>query len=735
MDSPAPDESASIIGRDALELKNVAEYGTRGEPDGSETEPESMDSDAEYMRHDAEGEESSGSEGLEGGEGKKEKKKKRMREVWDNKVQFILTLIGYAVGLGNVWRFSYLSAKNGGSAFIFPYLIMLFLVGIPLFYLELLLGQSTRKGPVGAWFKLIPNLWGIGLAAVVVIVYICLYYNVIIGWVIFYFVNSFHSPLPWAQCFGFGVPGNANESAELLAMNLSDPVALETCWNASTQYYWYNTAVQASGSIGAAETFNWQMFLSLGAAWVLVYLCLFRGIESSGKIVYFTATFPYLVLVCLFFRAVTLPGAGQGVKYLFYPDPDIMREKIVSPQVWLEAATQIFFSLGVATGALIALSSYSKRKYNALQDSFIVCITNSATSIFSAIVVFAIVGFRAERTGADIKDITDRSGPGLAFVLFTEALIHMPGAPFWAVMFFIMLLLLGLDSQFGTLEAFITVLRDIKSIGKIRKEIVVGVVCFGMFIISTPFILGNGVYLFQLFDQFSATLPLLIIGFFEFVAIGWVFGVERFFTEVCNKTPSRNALRFWTAIWMFVNPIIMFIIFFGSLISGLISPLEYDRYHNLEEETIDYPSWALFIGAVIVLSSQLVIPVVLIGRLILFEEARQQARDFLQAKVSQFENFYHRLKSCFRSCRRGCNREGARGCWRGFCLRCSPSGIKDCFRSCRVKCSRSWKPQIDEDGEAPYGLSEGTIRPSNGETNYGTHRKELEAVEDDKKQD
>ena len=79
----------------------------------------------------------------------------------------------------------------------------------------------------------------------------------------------------------------------------------------------------------------------------------------------------------------------------------------MSPQVWLEAATQIFFSLGVATGALIALSSYSKRKYNALQDSFIVCITNSATSIFSAIVVFAIVGFRAERTGADIKDVRD----------------------------------------------------------------------------------------------------------------------------------------------------------------------------------------------------------------------------------------------------------------------------------------------------------------------------------------
>ena len=111
---------------------------------------------------------------------------------------------------------------------------MLFVLGIPLFYLELLLGQATRKGPIGAWFKLVPNLGGIGFASIVVIVYICLYYNVIIGWVIFYFVNSFHSPLPWAKCFGFGIPQDANETAEILSMNLTDSEVLQACWNGST---------------------------------------------------------------------------------------------------------------------------------------------------------------------------------------------------------------------------------------------------------------------------------------------------------------------------------------------------------------------------------------------------------------------------------------------------------------------------------------------------------------------
>lgn len=116
-----------------------------------------------------------------------------------------------------------------------------------------------------------------------------------------------------------------------------------------SRYFWYNSAVQASSHIGSAGVFNWKMFLCLFAAWVLIYLCLFRGIESSGKvlyvhlivlclcgtmcnvqrfellfflfqIVYFTATFPYVILVCLFFRAVTLEGAGDGLRFLFLPD-------------------------------------------------------------------------------------------------------------------------------------------------------------------------------------------------------------------------------------------------------------------------------------------------------------------------------------------------------------------------------------------------------------------------------
>ena len=114
---------------------------------------------------------------------------------------------------------------------------MLFLLGIPLFYFELLLGQNTQKGPVGAWFKLVPNLGGIGIASVIVVTYISIYYNVIIAWVIFYFVNSFHDPLPWAKCFGHKASGNHSAIIEeAMRENFSHIPALSACLNQSTEW-------------------------------------------------------------------------------------------------------------------------------------------------------------------------------------------------------------------------------------------------------------------------------------------------------------------------------------------------------------------------------------------------------------------------------------------------------------------------------------------------------------------
>lgn len=158
-----------------------------------------------------------------------------------------------------------------------------------------------------------------------------------------------------------------------------------------TQYFWYRTTLQISEDINYPETFNYKIALALVIAWILVYLCMIKGIASSGKVVYVTATFPYIVLVIFFFRGITLKGMSDGLIHLFTPK----WHTILDPVVWLEAGTQIFFSLGLAFGGLIAFSSYNPVDNNCYRDAIMVSMTNCLTSMFAGIVVFSIIGFKA----------------------------------------------------------------------------------------------------------------------------------------------------------------------------------------------------------------------------------------------------------------------------------------------------------------------------------------------------
>lgn len=301
------------------------------------------------------------------------------RESWDSKLTFLLATIGYAVGLGNVWRFPYLAQKNGGGAFLIPYFVMLAIEGIPIFYLELAIGQRLRKGAIGVWNQVSPYLGGIGISSAVVSFNVALYYNTIIAWCLFYFAQSFQSELPWSEC------------PNMYFHNGSYAPVPECVASSPTQYFWYRTTLMISPDINTPQSFNWKIGMALGIAWVLVYLCMIKGIASSGKVVYVTATFPYFVLIIFFFRGVTLTGMSDGLKHLFTPK----WHTILDPVVWLEAGTQIFFSLGLAFGGLIAFSSYNPVNNNCYRDALMVSLTNCFTSMFAGIVVFSVIGFKA----------------------------------------------------------------------------------------------------------------------------------------------------------------------------------------------------------------------------------------------------------------------------------------------------------------------------------------------------
>ncbi|CAG9865492.1 unnamed protein product [Phyllotreta striolata] len=573
------------------------------------------------------------------------------RESWDSKLTFLLATIGYAVGLGNVWRFPYLAQKNGGGAFLIPYFVMLAIEGIPIFYLELAIGQRLRKGAIGVWNQVSPFLAGIGISSAVVSFNVALYYNTIIAWCLFYFVQSFQSQLPWAECPNVYFPNGSYTTEK--ECEVSSP----------TQFFWYRTTLMISEDINTPESFNWKIALALLVAWILVYLCMIKGIASSGKVVYVTATFPYLVLIVFFFRGITLKGAGDGIRHLFTPS----WHTILDPVVWLEAGTQIFFSLGLAFGGLIAFSSYNPINNNCYRDAIMVSFTNCFTSMFAGIVVFSVIGFKAtmaferclelrnhtlreffggafngtilpeaktivnfslggelvrkmmpELPVCDLQQELDKSasGTGLAFIIFTEAINQFPGAQFWSVLFFLMLFTLGIDSQFGTLEGVVTSLVDMKLLPGVPKEMLTGGLCVACCLISMGFAHGAGSYVFVLFDGFCGNYPLLIIAFFECIAVSYVYGLRRFADDIEMMTGSRPGL-YWLVCWKYLSPLAMLSILVASFVEIAVDGSGYSAWVASKGETVrqPWPVWAISLITVLVLASVLWIPGSAIARL------------------------------------------------------------------------------------------------------------------------
>ncbi|XP_028518144.1 sodium-dependent neutral amino acid transporter B(0)AT2 isoform X2 [Exaiptasia diaphana] len=547
------------------------------------------------------------------------------RPKWGNKIEFILATVGFAVGLGNVWRFPYLCQKNGGGAFLIPYFISLTLLGIPLFFLELGIGQSVRQGSIGVWNYIHPYLGGVGYACVVVCLLVAIYYNMIIAWCFYYLFASWQDPLPYSKC-------------PMIKHGNGSMIMEPACELAgTTQYYWYHDALQVTPSLEESGGLTWHLALTLLLAWVVVWLCMMKGVQSAGKAVYFTATFPYIVLIIFFGRGITLPGCFDGIKYMFKPQFDM----ILKPGVWLAAATQIFFSLSLAFGGLIAMSSYNPVHNNCHRDAILVSCINCGTSIFAGIVIFAILGFKAhtslhecltvygvngtkilpanETLASHCQDIDywlskTASGPGLTFIAFTEAIVKMPVSQLWATLFFLMLMTLGLGSMFGTLEGVITPVYDLKLVPW-RKEIITAIICAFCYLIGLLFCQRSGQYWLQMFDTFSGTIPLLIIGFFELVGVSWIYGLKRFEDDLEYMLKMRPSLYF-RITWKYVSPGLVIIILVASLISMGLDPMNYEGfdYNEGRSKPLEFPGWAYALIAFLIGSSFLFIPGILLLR-------------------------------------------------------------------------------------------------------------------------
>uniref|UniRef100_A0A452T2K2 Transporter n=1 Tax=Ursus maritimus TaxID=29073 RepID=A0A452T2K2_URSMA len=496
------------------------------------------------------------------------------RETWGKKIDFLLSVIGFAVDLANVWRFPYLCYKNGGGAFLIPYTLFLIIAGMPLFYMELALGQYNREGAATVW-KICPFFKGVGYAVILIAIYVGFYYNVIIAWSLYYLFSSFTLKLPWTDC------GHSWNSP-----NCTDPKLLNSSVLGNhTKYSKYKFTPAAefyergvlhlheSSGIHDIGLPQWQLSLCLMVVVIILFFSLWKGVKTSGK-------------------------------------------------VWIDAATQIFFSLGAGFGVLIAFASYNKFDNNCYRDALLTSTINCVTSFVSGFAIFSILGYMAHEHKVNIEDVATE-GAGLVFILYPEAISTLSGSTFWAVVFFIMLLALGIDSSMGGMEAVITGLADDFQVLKRHRKLFTFAVTFGTFLLALFCITKGGMYVLTLLDTFAAGTSILFAVLMEAIGVSWFYGVDRFSNDIQQMMGFKPGL-YWRLCWKFVSPAFLLV---GVSVWG--RPLNYDDYV--------FPLWANWVGWGIALSSMALVPAYSIYK---FVSIRGSLRERLAYGITP-ENEHH----------------------------------------------------------------------------------------------
>ncbi|XP_049277952.1 sodium- and chloride-dependent glycine transporter 2 [Anopheles funestus] len=527
---------------------------------------------------------------------------KETRGHWASKTEFLLSCIGYAIGLGNVWRFPYLCYRNGGGAFLVPYLLMLVLCGIPLFFLETCLGQFSGTGCITV-FKIVPLLKGAGIA-IVVINFICTaYYNAIISYPLLFLWRSLQAHLPWETCDN---AWNTARCLELrgeqqveLFLNNSELVMADRYRTPADEFF-HNEILHISDGIDHMGGIVWPLLVCDVIAWIVIFCCIAKGVQSVGKVVYFTATFPFVILAVLLVRGVTLPGAMEGIKFYIMPQ----WKQLLNLRVWADAAIQIFFSLGPGWGGIVNMASYNHFKNNTKMDSIIIPIVNCGTSILAGFVVFSVLGYFSHQTGLPVATAAT-GGPGLAFITYPEAISMLPLSPLWACLFFSMLFFLGVDSMFVQIEAIVSSVLDVFPILRSMKLLITAGTCFLLFLSSLACVTQGGMYLVQLLDWYSASISVILVCIVEVIAVGWVYGCDKFVRDV-EFMIDRKVERFWIISWKFITPIVLTFIFITTIIYNT----------EVSYNGLSYPRWAIVVGWASCLLSMLCIPVFAIYKLI-----------------------------------------------------------------------------------------------------------------------
>ncbi len=412
------------------------------------------------------------------------------REQWKNRSVFIMAAIGSAIGLGNMWRFPYIAVQNGGGAFLVPYFIALLTAGIPLMIIEYGLGIRSQGSANIALGSIRKPLRFIGWFAILSALTINIYYCMVLGWT-------------WNFLFEMGDLGQ-------WAVDIT-----------ASKSHFFDDILHFSGGPWVFEQIHWPLFFGLLVTWVLIWAIIKSGLTNIGKVLLFTVPFPVILVLILLVRGLTLEGAATGLNYYLSPDWDKLR----NPQVWLAAYGQVFFSLSIGFGTMIAYSSFMPRDTELPNSAAITSFGNCCFSFLAGLAVFSVLGYFAVATNSTMQDIAS-GGPGLAFVVYPAALAKLPiWIKFFGFLFFITLLLLGIDSAFSLLETVSAALSDKFDLSRPKATTIVAVISFTL---GIPFATSAGLVWLDIVDHFLMCYSITFVAVMECIAVGWLLGTKIF---------------------------------------------------------------------------------------------------------------------------------------------------------------------------------------------------------------
>lgn len=469
------------------------------------------------------------------------------RQRWNSRTIFIFAAIGSAAGLGNAWRFPYQAATNGGGAFLIPYFIALITAGIPLLIMEFSIGHKFQAGAPTSFGSIKKRAEGIGWWALGVAFVIITYYSVIMAWVFDYLWYS-----------------------------------VKLAWGNLPQDFFLNHVLEISSGPGALGGFSIPVVIGLIIAWIAIYLTIKDGVKSVGKVVKWTVPLPIIMLGILVIRGLTLDGAIDGIKY--YLNPDF--SKLLDPKVWAAAYGQIFFSLSLAFGVMMAYASYLPKKSDITNNAIITALSNCGISFMAGFAVFGTLGYMALQKGSTVAEVAGNGGVGLAFWVYPEAINLLPfGRVIFALVFFIMLLTLGIDSAFSLVEGIVAGISDKWELNK--KKVTRWVVLVG-FIISFLYATKAGLHWLDIVDRYVNNFGIISVAFFEAIVVGWVYSAQKV-RDYVNPISDIKLGSWYNVMLKYISPLVLLIILVTNIIEEVKDAINGTLYGG-------YPMWSIAIG-------------------------------------------------------------------------------------------------------------------------------------------